>query len=382
MAQLSSPLHAVAKPFASLIIMAGLVLLFTACQEPVEPTATPTVAPTSTPTETPAQTPSPTQSVIPTPRDIVFPDDEAPHTDPLEWWYYHGTLEGENGGQYGFHFVIFQARRPESEFLAYQAHAAVTNVAGQTHEEAVRFALNEQPQPETGFAFDIGGWTLSGDAGQHAFAAATETYSIDISVQATRPHTLHDGDGFLIGLDGWTYYYSWTRMDATGVLTINEQDLAVTGEVWMDHQWGDFQVRGNPAGWQWFGVRLENGVDIMVVETRGVAGQVFAFGTMTDANNVQTQIENDDVMIQELGEWRSTVTSGVYPAGWRVLIPRHGVDMTLTPVLDDQEFTLTFPPSNNYWEGLVESEITFNGEVVEGRAYVELVGYVPNADSN
>ena len=382
MAQLSSLFCAATRPFALPIIMAGLVLLLAACQETAEPTATPTVEPTSTPTAAPAPALTQTQAVIPAPREIIFPDDEAPHMDPLEWWYYHGTLEDENGSQYGFHFVIFQARQPESEFLAYQSHAAVTDITGRAHEEAVRFALNEQPQPESGFAFDVGGWTLTGDAGQHAFAAATETYSIDISVQATRPHTLHDGDGFLIGLDGWTYYYSWTRMDAAGILTVNGQDLTVTGEVWMDHQWGDFQVRGNPAGWQWFGVRLENGVDIMVVETRGIDGQITAFGTMTDANNVQTHIENNQVTIQALGEWRSAVTSGVYPAGWRVSIPTHGVDMTLTPVLDDQEFTLTFPPSNNYWEGLVESEITFNGEVVEGRAYVELVGYVPNAESN
>ena len=390
MTHLPTPIHSMAASFAPIALVVAVLMLFSSCQAPVEPTATPTVTPTaaSTPVPTPASALTPTQPpavaqrIIPDPREIVFPDDESPHEDPIEWWYYHGILEDEAGAQYGFHFVIFQARQPGTGLAVYQSHTAVTDVSGETHEKAVKFALNEQLQPETGFAFDIDGWTLSGDTGQHAFTAATEAYALDLSVQATRPHTLHDMDGFLAGPDGWTYYYSWTRMVVAGTLTIDGQELTVTGEAWMDHQWGDFVVRGNPSGWQWFAVRLENGIDIMVVETRSIDDMIFTYGTITNADNLQTHIENDDVTIEALGEWRSPVTSGVYPAGWRVSIPKHGLDMTLTPVLSDQEFTLTFPPTNNYWEGLVESDITLNGEAVSGTAYVELVGYVPNDGGN
>ena len=166
-------------------------------------------------------------------------------------------------------------------------------------------------------------------------------------------------------------------MDLSGTLTVEGRELEVTGRAWMDHQWGDFAVSGYPTGWQWFSVSMENGNELMVAEAREADGQKIVYGTLVDPSGTTTHIDGEDISIDVVGSWTSPHTGGEYPAGWSIGIPLHDLAITLTPIYDDQEFTLAFPPNTIYWEGLVETDITFGGESVGGSGYVELVGYIP-----
>ena len=360
-------------------IFAAVICAVLAAACAAEPTPTPTPEPTatSTPTATPTPTAIPASTAAHTPRPISLPADEASHTDLVEWWYYSGTMEDENDAGYGFHFVIFQVTNPETGDAAYMSHASVFDVADQHREQSVRFGVNPQPQPAAGFDFSIVDWTLSGDDGTHSFAATTDTFAFDLTVEAIKPAVLHNETGYLEALNGWTYYYSWTDMDLRGTLTVNGQELDVTGEAWMDHQWGDFVVSGYPSGWQWFAVSMDNDYELMVAEARESDGQVITYSTLVDPSGATTHIDGEDITIEVLNTWTSPHTGGEYPAGWRITIPAHEISMTLTPLLDDQEFTLAFPPNTIYWEGPTETDITFGGEPVGASAYVELVGYAP-----
>ncbi len=362
---------------AAILAMFIAAVFAAACAGEPTPTPTPEPAPTSTPTATPTPTAFPSPTAAHTPRPISLPADEAPHTDPVEWWYYSGSMQDENGAEYGFHFVIFQVTNPESGEAGYMSHASVLDVGEGLREQSVRFGVSVQAQPATGFNFSVGGWTLNGDDGTHSFAATTDTFAFDLTVETTKPAVLHNRTGYLEALNGWTYYYSWTDMDLRGTLTVNGQDLPVTGEAWMDHQWGDFVVSGYPSGWQWFAVSMDNDYELMVAEARESDGQVITYSTLVDPSGATTHIDDEDITVEVLGAWTSPHTGGKYPAGWRITIPPHDISMTLTPLLDDQEFTLAFPPNTIYWEGLTETDITFRGELVGGSAYVELVGYAP-----
>ena len=360
------------------LVVAAVSLLLAGCGG--EPTPTPTVEPTATsaPTATPVPIPTATATATPphTPRPIDLPADEATHGDSIEWWYYSGTLEDESSGDYGFHFVIFQARDPETGNAGYMAHASVLDVEAGLREQSVRFDVDAQAQPGSGFAFTLSDWTLSGDDGTHSFAATTDTFGFDLTVAANKPPVLHNNEtGYLEALNGWTYYYSWTSMDVTGTLTANGSERDVTGRAWMDHQWGDFVVSGYPSGWQWFAVTMDNGYELMVAEAREADGEVITYATLVGPSGATTHVDGEDITIDVLGSWASPHTKGEYPAGWNIAIPAHEIGMTLTPLLDDQEFTLAFPPQTIYWEGLVATDITFGGEAVGGSGYVELVGY-------
>ena len=75
--------------------------------------------------------------------------------------------------------------------------------------------------------------------------------------------------------------------------------------------------------------------------------------------------------------WRFGSPSGAtYPAGWRFQIPAEGLDLTITPLLADQELRL----STTYWEGAVEAHGTVGEAPVSARGFVELTGYADPPD--
>ena len=317
-------------------------------------------------------------SAGPESRPIEFPRDESPHRNRLEWWYYNGHLADARGDRYGFHFVVFQTR--QQGLVTYIAHAAVTDLSRATRLQSVRVDLNEQPQPDDGFALDVAGWTLGGVTGEHAFTASTDTFGLDVRVTAVKSAAIHDEDGFLQGPDGegWTYYYSWPRMSLTGTLNIRGEDLPVTGEAWMDHQWGDFDVPAYPAGWEWFGVQFEDGSEFMLGVARDAEGAVALTGSAGSLIRPDGTIQNvpaDRITVETLGTWTSPHTATEYPSGWRISVPDHGLDVTLTPAAEDQEFNLGVPAGTAYWEGLVFADATLDGAAVRGVGYAELFGF-------
>ena len=60
-------------------------------------------------------------------------------------------------------------------------------------------------------------------------------------------------------------------------------------------------------------------------------------------------------------------------AGFLVAVPEQELELTLTPVTEDQELCMILDIC--YWEGAIEVSGTRGGAPVSGRGYVELTGY-------
>ena len=90
-----------------------------------------------------------------------------------------------------------------------------------------------------------------------------------------------DQDGWVdFGPAGGSYYYSRTRMPASGSVVLDGERLAVTGEAWFDHQWGDFITVGG-GGWDWFAVNLDDGTDVTLSLVRDADGSYpLVYGTL------------------------------------------------------------------------------------------------------
>lgn len=319
----------------------------------------------------------------PAPRPVSIPADEAGHSNSLEWWYYHGHLNSPGAGEeFGFHFVIFQALT-QGGVATYASQLGVTDVRRGEHVHSARIGVGQQPAATNLVDLDVGGWSLSIDGSGHTIEAAEGSPSqFGMRLRLERPAApmLHNAIGWAGGPGGWSYYYSWPRMPAGGTLTLEGRTVPVTGEVWMDHQWGDFFVLGHPAGWQWFAVQLDDGSSLMLQEFRDIQGNpVSAFGTFAGANGAPASqtLRPDQYSIQTLDQWRSPNTAALYPSRWAVSVfaPQLGLDLLIEPVVADQEVTRGVLPSAIYWEGksVVKDRVT--GKTV-GRAYAELTGYV------
>lgn len=330
----------------------------------------------------------PALSPTPAPLALSFPQDEGTHEDRLEWWYYSGHLQDEAGDEYGFHFVVFQSLDPLSsgnsengQGPGYAAQFGFTNVGTGGHIQDARFSSGEQPQSGPGLSgLRVADWSLSANPDLHAFDAGTDGVKLSLSMTPTKPPALHNDIGWLAGPTiGWTYYYSRPRMDAEGTLELDGQRLTVSGDVWMDHQWGEFFVLGNPAGWQWFGIQLDDGTELMVTQTRNVEGEVDAlYGSFINADGSLKSIgpNSGKIDLTTEGSWKSPHTGAEYPSGWVIRLPEQELRIEINPVVADQEIISTRPDSAIYWEGQVTISGTRAGNPVTGDGFVELTGYV------
>jgi predicted secreted hydrolase len=196
-----------------------------------------------------------------------------------------------------------------------------------------------------------------------------------------RPPTLHNDIGWLSDEAGWTYYYSWTRMSATGTIRVDETVSEVDGSAWMDHQWGDFDVARYPAGWQWFAVQFDDGSDLMLTASRDETLMPIAlYGTFVHPDGTTVSLTEAEhlIEIEETDMWTSPHTGGEYPAGWKVTIDALDLELNMTALVADQEIASAQFIPIKYWEGKVSVSGTRNGDVISGDAYAELTGYAPN----
>ncbi|MBW3632018.1 MAG: hypothetical protein KY456_03215 [Chloroflexi bacterium] len=318
-------------------------------------------------------TPSASDAPVP----IEFPRDDGPHDSTIEWWYFTGHLFTQDGGRYGFEYVTFRAR--DSDLEGYVSHFAVTdNPDG-------RFNFDQRIQGAAGVAgdaapldIDLSGWTMRGGGGEFDLAASMPGYAVRLEAATTKAAALHDGDGYIdYGNGTASYYYSWTRLNVSGTLDLGQGPLPVTGEAWMDHQWGDFETFED-GGWDWFAVQLEDGTDVMLYLIRDVEGEALRVdGSIVSPTGQLSVLGAGDFLVNAEGEWTSPGTGTTYPSRWTIDVPDHDLTMHVTPSLSDQELDTRATTGVIYWEGEAVVEATFRGQPVGGYGYVELTGYAP-----
>ena len=339
--------------------------------------------PDSKPVPTPAA-PMPS----PTPSPLAFPDDHASHDAATEWWYYSGHAATESGRTYGFHLALFRTQGGETGRTFERVQASIVNLDAGEHRQWTRDGIADSDQvgsvDRTLLNVDLGDARLVIEAdGTHSISASDESSGamIELSLEPSDGRMLHNNIGWMAFPVGYSYYYTIPRMRATGTIGMRGGDAeSVDGEVWYDHQWGNFVVLGWPSGWYWAGLNLNDGSSLMVSEVRDVDGDRFTvFGTQLGVDGRQRSLTGaaDGIEIEHLEYWTSPETGGEYPVASRVSIESLGLDFVLRPASVEQE-TVSDNEGNavaSYWEGSVEVVDYATGEVL-GRGYLELAGYV------
>ncbi len=328
-------------------------------------------------TATPQATPLP---------PIRFPQDEAPHRDLTEWWYYtgHMTAVTPSGAQhhYGFELVFFQALRSDLPPV-YAAHFAISDVTrGEFHFDQRRLTEPDAVIPNgtstSGFNLAVGDWTMQGLNGLDHLSAEMPGYVLHLTLRSLKPPILHNGNGLITyGLAGFSYYYSRTRMALSGTLFDHNQPVQVSGLAWMDHQWGNFLTLAG-SGWDWFSIQLDNDSEMMLYLIRDASGKTIStYVSYIDTRAMDQVLPAGALHIAILGHWRSPVTGANYPSGWRVQLnaPSLQATLTLIPELKDQELVVYQSTGNSYWEGAVTIYGQSAGRPAQGEGYVELTGY-------
>jgi predicted secreted hydrolase len=292
----------------------------------------------------------------------------------------HGIDVGGVARSFGFELTFFQSLR--GRFPAYYAaHFAVSDLTqGQFHyaDQAVveENAALPPPGTHTGFDLRLGSWSMRGLGGHDHLQADMQGYSITIDLNGAKPAVLHGREGIIsYGQAGLSYYYSRPLMLVTGTLSDHGATIHVTGQSWMDHQWGNFVLPAG-AGWDWYSIQLGDNTDYMLYVIRDARKHLITvFGTFVDHRGTATQLSSADIQVQATGTWTSPHTGVAYPSGWRITIRSQSLTLALDPLLLDQELVTARSTGVAYWEGAVRIAGRRGEKPIAGEGYVELTGY-------
>jgi predicted secreted hydrolase len=333
------------------------------------------------------------------PWSFAFPRDHGPHPQfRQEWWYVSGNLDAASGERLGFELTFFRfALQPEpgpapepaaSAWRArqiYLAHFAITDVsAGRFRfaQKLSRAALGLAGAQTLPLRVWIDDWSLEAatagpPAQEWSLRAAQPGYVLELTLQAAAPPVLN-GDAGLSRKSGEpsaaTYYYSMPRLAVRGRLIREGHPLGLQGLAWLDREWGSGGLGAQEVGWDWFALQLNDGSALMfyALRDRDDSRDQRSAGTWVEAAGGSRPLSNEEVKIEVADHW-SNAQGTRYPALWRIRVPALALEVSVRPVLADQELR-TMP---DYWEGAVDVSGTRAGRNIAGRGYVELVGYAP-----
>ncbi|MEN9935944.1 MAG: hypothetical protein RLZZ387_2523 [Chloroflexota bacterium] len=326
------------------------------------------------------------------PRPFVFPQDHGPHPEyAIEWWYYTGNLADAAGRRFGFQLTFFRfglaPEPPERESAwatssVWMAHFALSDVSAGRFYAFERFSrgaaglAGAEGEP---FRVWLEDWSAEGLGPQGTpmrLRAAQGDVALDLTLEAGKPPVLQGDRGLSqksAERGNASYYYSLTRMPATGTMRAGGAEHAVSGLAWMDREWSTSALGPDQVGWDWFALHLDDGRDLMFYQLRlrDGASDPYSKGVLVAADGTSRRLARDEVTLETTGEWTSPRTGGAYPAGWRLAVPAEGIDLTVTPLLADQELPVTV----TYWEGTVRVAGS-----ATGYGYLEMTGYADEAE--
>ena len=226
----------------------------------------------------------------------------------------------------------------------------------------------------------IDDWRAELQGGEFRLKAQAEGLGLDLRLKPLKPAALHGDGGFSRKSaqdDSASYYYSISRLDTRGSLTVGGRRVAVSGLSWMDHEFFTGAMAADLAGWDWFSLQLGDGWDVMLYLLRHKDGTVDAAssGTLIDPQGRTRHLQRADFQVKATGAWTSPQTGTRYPEGWEITLPGTGYRLKLRPTLADQEIRAAAVAQLTYWEGEVKIEGAKNGAPVSGLGYAELTGY-------
>ena len=328
-------------------------------------------------------------------RVLTFPADHASHPDyRIEWWYYTGHLDAEDGRRFGYQVTFFRVGvEPEPESRSRWAvrdlfitHLAITDIEAGLHHlderlnrEGVRWAGAHTDRLEV-WNED---WRLRSEGDEHVLNLESDDGGLGVSLRLSedRQPTLHGRKGFSQkGTDAGnaSHYYSLTRMPTVGRVTVDGRTIDVTGLSWMDHEFGSSFLEPSQRGWDWFSLQLDDGSDLMVYVIRQGDGVPHprSSGTWVSADGATMPLAVDDFRLTPGRTWTSPTSEARYPVEWRVEVPDIGLVLDVRAELDDQELDTARSTGVIYWEGAVDVSGRRQGRTLGGRGYLEMTGYV------
>lgn len=277
-----------------------------------------------------------------------------------EWWYFTGRLVDQSQEEHFYVLAFFRSSFgiEISHFAHFLLHS-LSSGSGIACERSVSPFGGLGRIQQNGLGIDYDGWTASFNGQSFAIRATYNSSALELQ--------LSTGSVLLPGCEGRidlgtvnTQCRSFPRLRAEGRIKLGRDVREVRGLSWFDHEWGTISF---PHRWDWWGINLENGGDLVIRQTRdgGVANLRHSDGR-TETTTA--------ICAKAVRHWQNP-RGALYPTDWRIELPEFGAQLKITAERDRCE--TPFPIK--YWEGPCRVQARMKGTLANGRGYMELMGY-------
>ena len=377
-------------------VLVAVLLSLGFAQEPVSKPQDPRPA---------AQPPSPWKQASPG-YTYEFPRDHASHPDyKIEWWYYTGNVKAADGRRFGYQLTFFRvgvAHAPSNPSRwavrdLFMTHLAVTDAQGQRYRFAEKLSRGGPglagARPDRYHVWNddwsaeliVGREPGTGSRSQHVLKAIGPQAGVEFTLDEGKPPAINGLNG--ISQKGAregnaSHYYSMTRMPTRGTLMIDGERFAVTGDSWMDHEFGTSFLEPEQRGWDWLSIQLSDNRELMLYQLRRADGSrdPRSSGTLVEANGRTIHLSNADFTLTPGQQTFTSKNGAVYPIEWSIAIPSQQIELRVTTPMRDQELSLVASTGVAYWEGMIDATgRQANGRTgrqeIKGVGYLEMTGY-------
>jgi predicted secreted hydrolase len=353
--------------------------------------------------------------------ELAFPRDHGRHPDfRTEWWYLSGQVRSDDGAEWAYQFTIFRRALERWTDLAlvgmaiasrtirnmglfqqalakmletqncrrikvdgYVGHFAITNIVQQKYvffERAGTSLFGIAGAREDCLQVWVKGWELRQREKTMHVAAERNDFAIDLELQPLKPPVLHGTQGLSIkGSEAGqaSYHYSLASLRTSGTLKWQGRSFPVVGNSLMDREFGTAMLPRTVRGWDWFGLILDNGHEVMLSLIRNADGSIAetSSGTVVFPDGRWQCLAAEHFFVEAAEFWTSSVTGARYAVGWTVRVGRIDLQLDVHAVVKAHELVSATSTAIDYWEGPVSVSGRMFGKSVTGKGHVEMVGY-------
>jgi predicted secreted hydrolase len=289
---------------------------------------------------------------------VQFPRDHFGHPGAsIEWWYFTALVRDPAGTRYSVFFTLFSSNG------ALVAVAEVRNLdTGALVGHSERIAAGRVGSSSLDVAAGSSRLRYLPGSGSWLFSVSGPGLQVSLRQRPEKPYALNgDGTGVIRqSLAGSSYYYSATRMRASGTFGVGGTTVAISGESWFDHQWGNYRDDPRAFNWDWFSCRFDDDTELMLYQfldrKTGRPLARFANGTFVEPNGRTVGIAS---FRADHGSQALRAAGRRWPLDWLLDVPALKLSERVRAIVPDQLVRNTIVPT--FWEGVATATGTHTG---------------------
>lgn len=325
-----------------------------------------------------------------------FPRDHGDHREfQTEWWYFTGHLKSSQGRMFGFQWTVFRTSLIHPQELSpnsaspwrgqslYAGHVAVSDLANGKfyHQESFsRESLGMAGSKAEHFEVWLPGVAGRTQGGHWILQAQKPPIGMDLKLQIPTKPVFHGSNGFspkAPGVDHASHYYSLPKIPLEGTLQLLGKNYRVTGQAWMDQEFGSNQLSETQTGWDWFGLPLGEAGALMVYQLRDRRGPEHDYlsGTYVSPAGEVIPLSKSEIRLSSANPQPGQASGALYPNDWVIHIPDQGIKLQVKAAFPSQELATPGSTQVQYWEGSVQVTGNIKEQKVQSKGYLEMTGY-------